>query len=912
MKRTLLLLLPLLLASTAVYSQVQSLQGFIRAAEKAADREDYYSAYNYYQIALEYDSSRIDLWYELGESARLWGAYNLAESAYREVMRRPGRDTFAVLDYRYAQVNMRNGDYDEAAAYYQQFLESEPGGPEDLRRQAQIQLTDIEWAMEQLQQADSIRIYHLGDTINTAYSDFGYTRRGDTVYYSSFRFDYKEDTLNPRRNLIRILRSIGDAEPEPLPKNINREGMHAAHTALTADGRRVYFNLCVYESGDLNDIRCDLYTTTIDEKGKWGDPSKLDLNQDFYTHTQPNVGYDELEEREYLFFASDRPGGQGGLDLYRAPINADGSVGTPENLAYLNTAYDEATPFYYAPSRTLFFSTNGRFSFGGLDLYRSAWDGEGFSDPVNLGSPVNSSYDEVYYAQFPDTLLAYYSTNRPDSAAIFWDDERNACCFDIYKYTPDDRIRLLALTYNGLTNKELMGATVRLLEIMPDGREIERESKVNTLGNDFNFMLDPGRKYKVVASKPSFGEAVALIDLKDPRFAGKRDIEQKLYLSQGVVLEVFTFRQIDSTALPGATVYLFEKGPDGEEILVDSLVNDGGNDFRFQLDIGKEYTVRARRDGYGPAMTTVDTRNYDPGRDGGKISRNLYLGQQLDVFTFDSRTRQPLPGVEVLLLSPDGRDTLARTTNPLDNDFHFFVNLDQPYRLVAKRQGYRTRDETLTFTPADVVAGGGKLTFDVYLDPLDPDEFLPIRLYFDNDRPNPRSRAVTTQADYEEAYREYLERKDEFIREYTSGMSPEDAFVTEGRFRDFFSLSLEKGWSDLQLFTDRLLAYLEQGNRYTLNLKGYSSPRAGTEYNRRLSARRVDAVRNYFERYADGALQPFLRSGQLTIREQALGESTADLNQISDRLDDPRESIFSVVASLERRVEIQAVSGDDQ
>lgn len=112
---------------------------------------------------------------------------------------------------------------------------------------------------------------------------------------------------------------------------------------------------------------------------------------------------------------------------------------------------------------------------------------------------------------------------------------------------------------------------------------------------------------------------------------------------------------------------------------------------------------------------------------------------------------------------------------------------------------------------------------------------------------------------------------------------------------------------DLEDFTRELTVLLENGGSYTINLKGYASPLASEQYNDILSKRRIDCVRNYFEGYDNGKLIEYLNNGRLIIRESAFGERTANKKIISDKANEKKESVYSVVASIERRVEIVEV-----
>ncbi|MDG1436141.1 MAG: hypothetical protein P8M17_10840 [Saprospiraceae bacterium] len=187
--------------------------------------------------------------------------------------------------------------------------------------------------------------------------------------------------------------------------------------------------------------------------------------------------------------------------------------------------------------------------------------------------------------------------------------------------------------------------------------------------------------------------------------------------------------------------------------------------------------------------------------------------------------------------------------------------------------------------------------------PTTLEDFLPLALYYDNDEPDKRTRKSTTKKSYEDSYLPYISKKYEFIDEYTGPLAEENKFQAENDLMNFFDNKVQKGYDHLFLFSNILLKRLNDGDQVEIFLKGYTSPRAKTDYNLFLSKRRISCVRNHFKTHADGIFKQFLKSGQLIISEKPFGETTAS-QKISDDLNDQRNSIYSVEASIERRVEI--------
>lgn len=910
MTRIYLIIAFLALAVSGLLAQNQSFEGYIAAADKAAQRDDHYNAYRLYAIAAEdewsddqaYESRIGEAYYKAGTAAYRATAYKEAEKYLVKLQSLPAIDKYPLCQYYMGQAVFRQGRYDQAVAHFQQFLNDQPRAPEAYLAIARAQINDADWAIDALTRAEDVQLIHLPEGINTPESDIMYVRgKGSARYFTSNAFEFKNDSLKPKRSLSRIMKQTGEATAEQLPENINLPDKNIAHTAFNKDMTKVYYSVCDFRNYD--ELICDIYRADVSADGNWTNPQKTSVNLAGFSTTQPNVGSDQ-EGNEYLYFASDRPGGQGGLDLYQAPLSADGSLGTPVNLGALNTAGDEASPFFYAPRKTLYFATNGRFTFGGMDVYKSYLINNQFRRPANMGAPVNSAADEAYYTRFDDPDQAYVGSRRPSGEALFYSDARDVCCYDLYEFTPDNRIDLQAITLNKLTDGALAGATVQLYKVTPNGPELMEEI-TNLDDNEFNFKVEPGIKYQLIAEKDGFTSAMDEFDLSSPELVDLPFIERVLELNPKVNLDVFTFNNADESPLVGTTVKLLEVADDGTLKLVEEVTNPTANDFHFELEIGENYKVEATRLGFGKAKTEVDLRDYDADSGGTTIRRDLYLGQSLEVYVIDGRTDDPLFNATLKLTRASGK-IVSESTNPDGNDFYYTVNLNEPFILETKRAGYFPRTDTLRFSKQDLIDGNGKLVYYVPLFGNDPTLFLPFEVYFDNDHPDPDSYSSFTELNYKQTYIPYTDRREAFKEESSEGMDEEQAFLTKGDIDQFFNQEVEAGWEQLRRFSEALILYLNSGGTFNIELQGYASPRASEEYNRRLSSRRNTSVKHFFRDYKGGIMAKYIEDKQLTFSEAALGETTANLDKIYERIDRERESIYSTIASLERRVVLRS------
>ncbi|MEL6669978.1 MAG: hypothetical protein AAFP08_13470, partial [Bacteroidota bacterium] len=569
MNKRIIYTLAVLLSSLSLIAQSYSFNGFVGRGDLAYGNQDYFSAFKYYEAALKFEDD-LETQYKMGVAAFEARAYPAAQEALQMVAASAEANSYPLSYYYMGLIAQRQQQYEAATNLLEQFLAQYPDADPAFRERAEQRLVDISWADSQESDGYDPNLQHLGGRINTEHSDFGYTiSPSGNTYYSSHSTFWRRDTVRPKRNLSRIRSVSSDDGIMPLPELINRDNEIVAHSAFTPDGKTVFYSICGYrdENGGFDKVICDLYRAKVGEDGRWTFPQALDINMAGYSTSMPSVGTDLTEGINYLYFASDRPGGMGDMDLYRAPLSEDYEPGTPENLAGINTSGQEVTPFFYTARQTLFFATDGRFSYGGLDIHKSVRLEDGFSRPLNLGTPVNTGYEDAYYSQFANEEKAYLASNRPSAEAIFYDEDNKICCYDLYEFVPDNRIDLLALTYDLLLDEELAGATVALYEITPSGPVLVSE-KINMEGNDFNWKLDPGKVYELRASKDGYTGVIDRFDLNDPELSSLGLIVRPLYLNQRVMLDVFTFNQGNNEELPNTLVSLYEVAEDGSETVI--------------------------------------------------------------------------------------------------------------------------------------------------------------------------------------------------------------------------------------------------------------------------------------------------------------------------------------------------------
>lgn len=628
-------LLLMLVLGSLTFGQGQSLKSWLAAADTSFVNKDYYSAYKYYEAALHYDTNSTDVRYKMAESARMFNAFKYAAEAYQRVLDSPQKASYPLASLWLGELKQKMGDYGGAQAAYQQFLDTQTSAAAEYRDLATKGVRDCNFVLgRRTASGKSIAMpVNMGDQVNSPYSDFGPFFMGDTLYYSSMRFTEPKDKTG--RLYSKVLKIDPGTTPVLLPPSYNPAASNTSYSTFNPEGKGVYYCNCDYVKPTL-EIRCDLYFRSRSATG-WGEPLKLTVNRAGFTSIQPAVGRD-AKGNLLLYFVSNRPGGKGKSDIWAGPMELNGDVLSAEPVAELNTEGNDVSPFYHNRSRQLFFSTDGRVSNGGYDVYRSGTDGKAWGNPVHMGVEVNSSFDDMYYVRNAKGDKAVFGSNRWGSTYI--EEDKEACCFDLYEMPIDLGIKIDVFTFNAADSTQLNATRVRILEIGPDGKETEVFSSSNPNGNDYTFVAERYKKYKIIAEKDNFIEDVKIVDLSA---AGDdvTSVRQDMYLMP-IDLQVLTLKDDGVTrpmpALPGTTVKLVEiRGP-GDTVLVAERTNPESNDFLFTyMKLNQPYIVYASKPGYLPANVPITITTETVKQFGPHITLEIPLRELEDSYLFPVR-----------------------------------------------------------------------------------------------------------------------------------------------------------------------------------------------------------------------------------------------------------------------------------
>ena len=275
-----------------------------------------------------------------------------------------------------------------------------------------------------------------------------------------------------------------------LGKPLNSPGNEGAQS-LSPDGRMLYFTACNRDDGEG---MCDIYISQ-QTGGKWSVPYNpgRPLNT-AYSEKHPSISADGRT----LYFASDRPGGWGGLDIWISIMTEDGKWREPVNAGdSINTPEDEQSPFIHPDGKTLYFSSGGHMNLGKGDIFISKKKDDGsWSEAGNLGFPINTFNDEIGLIVNSDGDKAYFSSDRLKGRGM------DIYSFDLYPAVRPARVSYIrGRVYDAETFKGL-DARFRLIDLETGNVTIESRSHAGE--GDFLLPLPTGHNFAFNVSHPGY------------------------------------------------------------------------------------------------------------------------------------------------------------------------------------------------------------------------------------------------------------------------------------------------------------------------------------------------------------------------------------------------------------------------
>ena len=500
--------------------------------------------------------------------------YKKCSSGYNRVLK--GDDEYEYINERlmYAKSLKQEQKYDIALEKFNEFISL--SDDEALIAEAEFEIRGIKLIKELDPNIETV-IRALENEVNSPSAEFSPRENPDgTLYFASFdRKDEIEVNDEDDDFHARIFMAAKNDEGEfekksELDQLVNRKGFHNTHLAFTRDGRTMYFTR-VQTTGTA--ITSSQILVSYNKDTGWSAANLAPTINGDWNAKHPAMG--QLYGKDVMFFVSDMEGGLGGMDIYYSTVLSDGQFSAPVNLgSKINTEKDDITPFYY--DGTLYFSTDGRPTIGGYDIYYSIWDGSDWSNAENIGLGYNSANDDMFMSLAADGSRGYFVSNRPSDKKKKL--RSKTCCDDIFQFNIRDIVIDLMAIVVSEDEEPLNGSTIEL-ENLSDPVNYPKDTKYNALGNEFQFLLDSDYKYKaIITNEGYFPDTIefntaGILD----NYTVRKKVTLKQIPSEKVVTEVVT---INEPIRLNNIYYEFDD---------DKILPDAEKDLNLILELMDEY-----------------------------------------------------------------------------------------------------------------------------------------------------------------------------------------------------------------------------------------------------------------------------------------------------------------------------------
>jgi outer membrane protein OmpA-like peptidoglycan-associated protein len=399
----------------------------------------------------------------------------------------------------------------------------------------------------------------------------------------------------------------GFSSPIGLSGDVNG-AYHDGPCTFTSKGDTIYFTRDNYLKKKVKESLKDEVNLKICQAVKkdttWKDIQDFPFNSNDFSTGHPTVSSDG----NILYFVSDMPGGIGGTDIYMSK-KTNGAWGIPVNLGTaINTPYNEMFPVLWKDS-VLYFSSEGHYNFGGMDIFRSAKKGSAWSEGHNMGYPLNTSYDDFGIAMNDSGTAGLLSSNR---------NTQNTMQDNIYSFIVNDiRFTLDGITVEKATQIPLEGVKIELMNKTTNKLDFAITDKEGK----FSFKLEPKSDFSVVGSKDTYFTNTEYVSTVGKKQSESMYIKLKLELEKIIInkpivleniyydLDKFNIRPDAAIGLDKLITIMFENPSIKIELSshTDSRADDHYNDVLSQkrAEAAVDYIVA-----HGVEPTRITAKGY--------------------------------------------------------------------------------------------------------------------------------------------------------------------------------------------------------------------------------------------------------------------------------------------------------------
>lgn len=454
---------------------------------------------------------------------------------YKKLYEVQGNNLTDIYYLRYIQSLKGVMDYEEADKMTKEYLSKKGDQNEVNRYVAQKK------QMDSLSKAKSLYTIKNLD-INTSKSDFGATFFQDKIVFTSARdttkFSEKLYTWNnqPFLNLYTAERNPADGslfnETVFLPNVMTK--YHEATASFDSTGKIIYYSTNIVKKNKLviDETKTNNFQIIKGDivNNKLENPQKVFFDSDDYSVGHPSLS----EDGQWLFFASDMPGGIGETDLYYVKIAADGTMTSPVNLGpKINTIGNDLFPFFR--NGKLYFSSDGHYGYGDLDVYESSFLSDGsFSNPVNLGPPINSNKDDFAFIIDNQENYGYVSSNRAEGKG---DD-------DIYSFSKGKPVCNQSISGIAIDRKTKLPLADVSIMAYNSYSDVLGETKTNYEGK-YAIEVPCSKVVKMIAAKPNYSSDDKTVETTNENGGEIKDVNFELSNYDDLVVKKKGVEKVD-------------------------------------------------------------------------------------------------------------------------------------------------------------------------------------------------------------------------------------------------------------------------------------------------------------------------------------------------------------------------------
>ncbi|MFT4601416.1 MAG: OOP family OmpA-OmpF porin [Arenicella sp.] len=419
-------------------------------------------------------SKEVRVIHKLADAYRLADDYKNAEKWYIAAMDNPNEE-FPYAQYFYGVSLMYNEKFEDAQKQFEGYQTSNPDEDNKYYKLSSDKIASCQFAMNPGNTKETVNVNNLDSLINAGSTSFGLQFVSDDyMIFSSARLETEIDStkMDEDKNPLELYLldiymvkynedgSLG--KPEKFPFEINSRDYHEGSAVISSDGNSMFFTKM-----DPNNRNETKVYATRKFNNQWLKPFALDgnVNLDGFRSMNPYFSADG----KTLYFTSNRPGGEGGMDIWYTELGPQGTTTEPQNMGnQINTPADEVTPFFHENTKTLYFASAGHIGFGGLDVFSSRFDEDTdwFGPALNAGAPINSSRNDSYFVIDPKLQKGYVTSDR--EACTECDSIYNLSihCNKIFEITkPEMKFFISGYVYDEATNEILPGAKIEFKDV---------------------------------------------------------------------------------------------------------------------------------------------------------------------------------------------------------------------------------------------------------------------------------------------------------------------------------------------------------------------------------------------------------------------------------------------------------------